>query len=87
MIDPANTKQAEHIPFPEITKDEYKDMVNTYGLPSDMWEQTAFGLQNKSKKRRERYPLAPRLVVSAEREDNPPHAERVVLAPEVSAKG
>ncbi|KAM0689882.1 hypothetical protein Q7P36_010754 [Cladosporium allicinum] len=82
MTDPSNTKKAEHIPFPEITKDEYKDMVNTYGLPSDMWEQTAFGMENKSKKRRERYPLAPRLVVSAEKEDDPPHRERVVLDPE-----
>ena len=50
--DPPNSKKAEHIPFPEITKDEYKDMVNTYGLPSDMWDQTAFGMQNKSNKRR-----------------------------------
>ena len=82
MIDPSNSKKAEPMPFPEITKDEYKDMVNTYGLPSDMWEQEAFGMQNKSKKRRERYPLAPRLVVSAEQENNPPHAERVVLEPE-----
>jgi pentatricopeptide repeat protein len=82
MIDSSKTKKAEHIPFPEITKDEYKDMVNTYGLPSDMWEQKAFGMQNKSKKRRERYPLAPRLVVSAEQEDNPSHEERVVLDPE-----
>jgi hypothetical protein len=25
----------ETIPAPEITEEEYKDMVNTYGLPSD----------------------------------------------------
>jgi pentatricopeptide repeat protein len=85
MTDSQSSKKAEHIPFPEITQDEYKDMVNTYGLPSDMWDQTAFGMQNKSKKRREKYPLAPRLVVSAEQEDNSSQAERVVLPPEDDA--
>jgi pentatricopeptide repeat protein len=81
MIGPSNSKKAKSMPFPEITKDEYKDMVNTYGLPSNMWEQTAFGMHNKSKNRRERYPLAPRLVVPAKEEESPPNTERVVLDP------
>ena len=33
------------MPAPEITKEEYKDMVNMYGLPSDMWDKPAFGMQ------------------------------------------
>lgn len=69
MIGHSNSKKAKSVPFPQITKDEYKDMVNTYGLPSNMWEQTAFGMHNKSKNRRERYPLAPRLVVPAKEEE------------------
>lgn len=72
----------EPMPVPEITKDEYKDMVNTYGLPSDMWEQPAFGMQGRSVQRKQQYPLAPRLVVSPEQESRPPYTERVVLEPE-----
>jgi pentatricopeptide repeat protein len=74
----------ETIPAPEITEEEYKDMVNTYGLPSDMWNQPAFEMKGpgRSKARKQEYPLAPRLVVTAEQESKPPYAERVVLEPE-----
>jgi pentatricopeptide repeat protein len=78
----ATQEDPELMPVPEITKEEYKDMVNTYGLPSDMWDRPAFGLQGQSKQRKQQYPLAPRLVVSAEQESKPPYTERVVLEPE-----
>ena len=71
------------MPAPEITKEEYKDMVNTYGLPSDMWDKPAFGMQPPtSKKRKQQHPLAPRLVVTPEQESMPPYTERIVLDPE-----
>jgi pentatricopeptide repeat protein len=71
------------MPVPEITKEEYKDMVNMYGLPSDMWDKPAFGLQPpSSRKRKQHNPLAPRLVVSPEQESKPPYTERVVLEPQ-----
>ncbi|KAM0715685.1 hypothetical protein Q7P37_009184 [Cladosporium fusiforme] len=70
-------------PLPEITKDEYKDMVNTYGLPSDMWESPAFTMQSRSrKKNKQPYSLAPRLVVTPEEEDDFPYKQREVLEPE-----
>lgn len=70
-------------PIPEITRDEYKDMVNTYGLPSDMWESSAFTPQSKSRKKKQKpYSLAPRLVITPEEEDSPPYKERQVLEPE-----
>lgn len=78
----AASHELEPMPVPEISKEEYKDMVNTYGLPSDMWDQPAFGMQGQSRKRRQRYPLAPRLVVTAEEESKPPYTEREVLEPE-----
>ncbi|KAL1586641.1 hypothetical protein WHR41_04521 [Cladosporium halotolerans] len=69
--------------MPEISKEEYKDIVNTYGTPSDMWDQPAFGLQGRSSKRKSKgQPLAPRLVVTPREEDQPPYAPRVVLEPE-----
>lgn len=78
----------EPMPVPEITKEEYTDMVNTYGLPSDMWDQPAFGMgaQGQSKKRKQQYPLAPRLVVTAEQESKPPYTERIVLEYEDEAQ-
>lgn len=76
-------EEPDPMPVPEITKEEYKDMVNTYGLPSDMWDKPAFGmLPPRSKKRKQHNPLAPRLVVSPEQESKPPYTERVVLEPE-----
>lgn len=70
------------LPPPEITKEEYKDMVNTYGLPSDMWESAAFTLKSRRrKKERQTYSLAPRLVVTPEEEDSYPYKKRVVLEP------
>jgi pentatricopeptide repeat protein len=78
----AAQEDPDPMPVPEITKEEYKDMVNTYGLPSDMWDQPAFGMQApKSKQRKQQHPLAPRLVVTPEQESKPPYTERVVLEP------
>nr|OQO28698.1 hypothetical protein B0A51_05739 [Rachicladosporium sp. CCFEE 5018] len=75
---------------PTITKDEYLDLVNTYGLPSDMWDKPKFGLQRPPTTTKQDYPLAPRLVLTAEQEDMPPYAPRKVLqlkgAAHVSAK-
>ncbi|KAK6430574.1 hypothetical protein LTR95_013269 [Oleoguttula sp. CCFEE 5521] len=75
---------------PTITKDEYLDLVNTYGLPSDMWDKPKFGLQRPPTTTNQDYPLAPRLVLTAEQEDSPPYAPRKVLelkgAAHVSAK-
>ena len=79
----AAQEEPDPMPVPEITKEEYKDMVDTYGLPSDMWDKPAFGmLPPRSKKRKQHNPLAPRLVVSPEQESKPPYTERVVLEPE-----
>ena len=81
----AAQEDPDPMPVPEITKDEYKDMVNMYGLPSDMWDKPAFGMQppsSNSRKRKQHNPLAPRLVVSPEQESKPPYTERVVLEPE-----
>jgi pentatricopeptide repeat protein len=79
----ATLEDPDPMPVPEISKEEYKDMVNTYGLPSDMWDKPAFGMQPpSSKKRKQHNPLAPRLVVSPEQESKPPYTERVVLEPQ-----
>lgn len=76
-------EEEEPLSMPEISKEEYKDIVNTYGTPSDMWDQPAFGLQGRSIKRKSKgQPLAPRLVVTPREEDQPPYAPRVVLEPE-----
>ncbi|KAK6441068.1 hypothetical protein LTR95_002698 [Oleoguttula sp. CCFEE 5521] len=64
---------------PTITKDEYLDLVNTYGLPSDMWDKPKFGLQRPPTTTKQDYPLAPRLVLTAEQEDSPPYAPRKVM--------
>ena len=66
---------------PGITKEEYKDMVNTYGLPSDMWEQSKFHPPQHHRSKQD-HPLAPRLVLTPEQEQRPPYAERQVLEPE-----
>ncbi|KAK4549902.1 hypothetical protein LTR36_005203 [Oleoguttula mirabilis] len=58
----------------ETTKEEYRNLVNTYDSPSDLWEQPVHVPQH--------FPLAPRLVIPPEKEDNPPFAPRVVLPPE-----
>lgn len=66
-----------------ISNDEYKDMVNTYGLPSDMWDEPAAAPAPAPKrKKQQEYPLAPRLVVPPDKEDKPPYTEREVLEPE-----
>ncbi|KAF2771358.1 hypothetical protein EJ03DRAFT_325789 [Teratosphaeria nubilosa] len=60
--------------LPKIGKEEYKDLVNTYGdSPSDLWQpdlQQNYG------------PRAPRLIVPPEQEDKPPYAARKILPPE-----
>lgn len=68
-------------PLPEFTKEEYKDMVNTYGTPSDIWERPAFALQTGRRKKQE-YSLAHPLVISPEQEDSPPFRKREELPPE-----
>lgn len=83
----AAKEDLDPMPVPEITKEEYKDMVNMYGLPSDMWDKPAFGMQppnsrKRKQKQKQHNPLAPRLVVSAEQESKPPYTERVVLEPQ-----
>ena len=75
----------EEQPEPLISKDEYKDVVNTYGLPSDIWDEDL--LSNRSRKKKQdknktNYPLAPRLVIPPDKEDKPPHTARRVLLPE-----
>lgn len=79
----------EDEPGPLITRDEYKDIVNTYGLPSDMWDEPLpAALQSKKRKKEQEekalnpYRLAPRLVIPPDKEDQPPHSARVVLPPE-----
>ncbi|KAK5138331.1 hypothetical protein LTR08_003392 [Meristemomyces frigidus] len=57
----------------EITREEYHDLVNTYDLPSDLWDQPEPAPQH--------FPLAPRLVIPPEKEDAPLLASRVVLPP------
>lgn len=63
----------------DIMKDEYKDMVNTYGLPKDE-VRPAYGMPGPNKKREEQHPLAPRLVFTPEQEALA-DTERVVLEP------
>lgn len=58
----------------EITREEYRDLVNTYDSPSDLWDKPEHAPQH--------LPLAPRLVIPPEKEDNPPFALRTVLPPE-----
>lgn len=58
----------------EATREEYRDLVHTYDLPSDLWEEPDHAPSHM--------PLAPRLVIPAEREDKPPFAPRIVLPPE-----
>ncbi|KXL43485.1 hypothetical protein M433DRAFT_155881 [Acidomyces richmondensis BFW] len=56
-----------------VSKEEYKDLVNTYGPGPDVFEPSGIPA---------RPPLAPRLVISPEKEDQPPFAPRTVLPPE-----
>jgi len=57
----------------DISKEEYKDLVNTYGPGLDVSEHAG----NPA-----RPPLAPRLVIPPEKEDQPPFAMRTILPPE-----
>lgn len=72
--------ETDRKPEPEITKDEYKDMVNTYGLPKNIWVRPDYGMPGPNKKQKEQHPLAPRLVITPEQEHKA-DAERVVLEP------
>lgn len=82
----ATQDETERMPAPEITKDEYKDMVNTYGLPTDMWDKPAFGMYGQTPKRKGRimpkkhFLLAPRIAMTPEQEAKA-SGERVVLEP------
>lgn len=77
----------EDEPEPLISKDEYKDVVNTYGLPSEMWDDPLPSKRSQKKRKKEdekrnNYPLAPRLVIPPNKEDKPPYTARRVLQPE-----
>ena len=58
----------------EITREEYHNLVNTYDSPSDLWDKPDHAPQH--------LPLAPRLVIPLEKEDEPQPTHRVVLPPE-----
>lgn len=69
---------------PNISKKEYKGLVDTYPefanrRPSKKELKRA---EKEKEKQKEHYSLAPRLVLTAEQEDNPPYGTRLVLPPE-----
>jgi pentatricopeptide repeat protein len=57
----------------DITREEYKDLVNTYGNPEEL---------SGPADRQAHMPLAPRLVIPPDKEDKPPFAARQILPPE-----
>ena len=72
---------------PLISKDEYKDVVNTYGLPSDMWNEPLPSKRSQKKARdklKHDAPLAPRLVTPPDKEDKPLYKVHFPLAPRLA---
>ena len=69
----------------DISREEYKQLVNTYDSPSDMWEESVPPPRPpsaKTKPPREHFPLAPRLVLTAEQEERLLPSPRIRLNPE-----
>lgn len=74
-------------PEEPVSREAYRELVNTYDSPSDLWEQPSHVQLQRAPTLpppREHIPLAPRLVITPEQEDRPPHAKRVILPPEDS---
>ena len=73
-------------PDAQITREEYRDLVNTYESPSELWEQPAHTLPAHrppaSRVPPEHFPLAPRLAITPQQEDQPPNATRAILPPQ-----
>ncbi|KAK0821155.1 hypothetical protein LTR02_001670 [Friedmanniomyces endolithicus] len=79
---------------PEITREEYNELVDTYDSPSDLWDKPQHdALQRTASPSRfptllapdnteQHPPLAPRLVITPEQEAQPPYTRRAVLPPE-----
>lgn len=71
----------------DISREDYKELVNTYGLPSDLWEEQAQPQAPTSpvaalKPPRKHHPLAPRLVIPHDREESPRPRRRQLLRPD-----
>ena len=86
---PEQEAELEPEPHFDISQEEYKGLVNTYGSPSEMWERPGYIRPRhytapKLSVPATHVPLAPRLVISPEKEDKPPYVPRQILQPEDS---
>jgi len=79
-------------PEGEITRDDYRELVNTYNSPSDLWNQPSPRTRHQRRQQpatqpaiqptQEHVPLAPRIVITPEQEDSSGKPTREILPPE-----
>ncbi|KAK0256140.1 hypothetical protein B0A54_01079 [Friedmanniomyces endolithicus] len=79
---------------PEITREEYNGLVDTYDSPSDLWDKPPHNALQRTASpsmlptllssvgTEQHLPLAPRLVITPEQEAQPPYTRRAILPPE-----
>ncbi|KAK3714219.1 hypothetical protein LTR37_008021 [Vermiconidia calcicola] len=82
-----NTRQMPALAVPQepeesISREEYKDLVNTYDSPSDLWEQPRPLPPPQHRPPANHVPLAPRLVIQPSEEAKPPHTPRIIIPPD-----